>query len=193
VTALIDRLRHGFRPTTPPVQDAQRPLYARVLRLRHLSPGKVLCAVYFEGSIVLAMLLAFADLVSWYGVLAFPVTVAAMVKFNDLVAGRLPHPPTARRPARSRAADESAPLEDEPPVRVATFDDLLAGHEAPAQAPGAAGPEARRRAADPGAAGVDPEDEDTAIVAVIPVRPSPFLEAKTARLQTLPEREDPPA
>lgn len=58
----------------------------------------VLCALFFEGSIVLAMLLAFADLVSWWGVLATPATVAAMVKLNDVVVGRLPDPHAARRP-----------------------------------------------------------------------------------------------
>jgi hypothetical protein len=99
VTYLINRLRTVLGPTAPVVQDSQRPLYARVLRLRHIEPGKLACAAFFEGSIVLAMMLAFVDLVSWYGVLALPVTVAAMVKFNDVVAGRLPNPHAPRRPA----------------------------------------------------------------------------------------------
>ncbi|SHN25921.1 hypothetical protein [Cryptosporangium aurantiacum] len=104
----------------PAVRDAARPLYARVLRLRHLEPGKLLCALYFEGSIVLAMLLAFADLVSWWGVLATPATVAAMVKLNDVVAGRLPDPHAARRP-RSRndaAISGNAALDEEPDTAV---------------------------------------------------------------------------
>lgn len=66
----------------------------------------MLCALFFEGSIVLAMLLAFADLVSWWGVIATPATVAAMVKLNDVVAGRLPDPHAARRP---RARPEVLP------------------------------------------------------------------------------------
>jgi hypothetical protein len=108
VTHLVDRLQES-RPVAP--------LYARVLRLRHLEPGKLACALFFEGSIGLALLLAFTDLVSWYGVLALPVTVAAMVKLNDAVAGRLPDPHIPRRPARPR---EPAPASDSQPDDVDT-------------------------------------------------------------------------
>ena len=102
----------------------ERPLYAKALRLRHVEPGKVACAVFFEGSIVLAMLLAFADFVSWWGVLATPAAVAAMVKLNDVVAGRLPDPHEARRP---RARSE-----------VPTFDSaVVMGYGGPAEMPAA--------------------------------------------------------
>jgi len=100
------RLLTAFR--SAPAHNQQRPLYARILRLRHVEPGKVLCALFFEGSIVLAMLLAFADLVSWWGVLATPAVVAAMVKLNDVVVGRLPDPHSARRPPRVRPLSEAA-------------------------------------------------------------------------------------
>jgi hypothetical protein len=43
----------------------------------------------FEGVIAAAVLLALAELVSWWAVGALPVAVAAMVKLNDLVTGAL--------------------------------------------------------------------------------------------------------
>lgn len=64
-----------------------RPLYARVLRLRHLNPGGLLCFVFLEGTAALGLLLALAELVSWWGILALPALVAVLVKLNDLVAG----------------------------------------------------------------------------------------------------------
>lgn len=63
-----------------------RPLYARALGLRHVEPGVVLCFVFFEGTVVLGFLLALAELVSWWGVLMLPASVALMVKVNDAVA-----------------------------------------------------------------------------------------------------------
>jgi len=78
-----------------------RPMYARVLGLHHLQPGGVLCFVYFEGSIALGVLLALAELVSWWVVLILPVSVALMVKVNDLVAGAAARS-AARSPDRER-------------------------------------------------------------------------------------------
>ncbi|MBX6749025.1 MAG: hypothetical protein IRY85_05035 [Micromonosporaceae bacterium] len=82
------------------------PLYHRLLRLRHYQPGPVMTAVLFEGSIAVSALLALAELLNWWSVLAIPLTVAAMVKFNDVVAGlarRPPRRPPARGVARGRA------------------------------------------------------------------------------------------
>jgi hypothetical protein len=83
----------------------QRPLYARLLRLRHLTPSGLLCFVFFEGAIALGALLALAEMVSWWGVIFLPVTVAVMVKLNDLVAEALSRPaspsPVAARVAMS--------------------------------------------------------------------------------------------
>ncbi|GAA4713779.1 hypothetical protein [Phytohabitans rumicis] len=79
-----------------------RPLYARVLRLRHLSPGGVLCFVFFEGALALGLLLALAELVSWWVVLILPGSVALMVKVNDMVAGAVSRS-AARTPERERA------------------------------------------------------------------------------------------
>jgi hypothetical protein len=66
-----------------------QPLYARMLRLRHLAPSGLLCFVFFEGAVALGVLLALAELVSWWGVLVLPATVAGMVKLNDVIAGML--------------------------------------------------------------------------------------------------------
>ena len=63
------------------------PLYARVLRLRHVHPGGLLCFLFFEGAVALGILLALADFAPWWSALVLPVAVAAMVKINDFVAG----------------------------------------------------------------------------------------------------------
>ncbi|MET8093714.1 hypothetical protein [Micromonospora sp. NPDC005220] len=67
-------------------EERYRPLYARLLNLRFVNPGGVLCFLFFEGAIALAVLLALAELVSWWAVLVLPAVVAAMVKLNDMVA-----------------------------------------------------------------------------------------------------------
>lgn len=67
--------------------DPDRPLYARVLRLRHLDPGGIQCFLLFEAVLAFGALLALAELVPWWGALALPVVVAVMVKLNDLIAG----------------------------------------------------------------------------------------------------------
>ncbi|GIF26449.1 hypothetical protein BJ973_005809 [Actinoplanes tereljensis] len=77
------------RPEAAPRPVASRPLYARLLRLRHVAPSGFLCFVFLEGAVALGILLALAELVSWWGVLVLPLTVAAMVKLNDTIAGAL--------------------------------------------------------------------------------------------------------
>lgn len=90
------------RTTEPGAPETRyRPMYARALRLRHLYPGGMLCFVYFEGAIALGLLLALAELVSWWVVLILPVSVALMVKVNDLVAGAVARS-AARTPERER-------------------------------------------------------------------------------------------
>ncbi|GIJ78491.1 hypothetical protein SAMN05443287_109219 [Micromonospora phaseoli] len=76
----------GSWATVPADEQRYRPLYARVLGLRFVNPGGVLCFVFFEGTIALAALLALAELVTWWAVLVLPAAVAVMVKLNDLVA-----------------------------------------------------------------------------------------------------------
>ncbi|MET8911936.1 hypothetical protein [Micromonospora sp. NPDC004551] len=72
--------------TVPTGEERYRPLYARVLGLRFVNPGGVLCFLFFEGAVALAVLLALAELVTWWAVLLLPAAVAAMVKLNDMVA-----------------------------------------------------------------------------------------------------------
>ncbi len=74
-------------------QVAQQPLYARMLGLQYLAPSGFLCFAFLEGAVALGFLLALAELVSWWGVLALPLSVAVMVKLNDVVAGMLARPP----------------------------------------------------------------------------------------------------
>src|SRR5437773_5419855 len=61
------------------------PLYARVLRLRHLRPGGLLCFAFFQGAV--GILLALADLAPWWAALVLPAVVAGMVNVDDVVAG----------------------------------------------------------------------------------------------------------
>lgn len=98
--------------------DQNRPLYARALRLRHLNPGGILCFALLEGTVTLGALLALAELVPWWGVLALPGSVAVMVKINDMIAGAVGrstpagHGPTSRSqagPAGWVAADRPVP------------------------------------------------------------------------------------
>src|SRR2546423_12011990 len=66
--------------------NGKRPVYARALRLRYLRPGGLLCFLFFEGSIALGVLLALAEFAPWWGIVVLPLTVALMVKLNDVVA-----------------------------------------------------------------------------------------------------------
>ncbi|MGW3605648.1 hypothetical protein [Micromonospora sp. NPDC005161] len=72
--------------TIPADEERYRPLYARLLGLRFVNPGGVLCFLFFEGTVALAVLLALAELVTWWAVLVLPAAVAVMVKLNDMVA-----------------------------------------------------------------------------------------------------------
>jgi hypothetical protein len=85
---------------------AGSPVYARLLRLRSIRPGGLLCFLFFEGSIGLSVLLVLAELTSIWALVAVPVSVAAMVKLNDVLAGlhrRAPRiePEVRRVPPRS--------------------------------------------------------------------------------------------
>jgi hypothetical protein len=61
------------------------PMYARLLRLRRLRIGGFASFLLVECTVAVAILLALAELVSWWAVLVLPSAVAAMVKINDLV------------------------------------------------------------------------------------------------------------
>ncbi|WP_326552434.1 hypothetical protein [Micromonospora sp. NBC_01813] len=68
-------------------EEFQPPIYARALRLRHVQPSGLACLVFFEGSFVVGVPLALAELIPWWGIFVLPVAVAIMVKINDFVAG----------------------------------------------------------------------------------------------------------
>src|SRR3954470_4889515 len=65
----------------------QAPLYVRALRLRHLHVGGFVSFLLFECMIAAGVLLALAELVSWWAVPVLPAVVAIMVKVNDMVIG----------------------------------------------------------------------------------------------------------
>ncbi len=67
--------------------DGKSPLYSRVLRLKHIHSGGLMCFLLFEGVVGLAILLSLAELVNWLSVLVLPAIVAGLVKINDIVAG----------------------------------------------------------------------------------------------------------
>jgi hypothetical protein len=77
---------------------ARRPLYLRLLRLRHLRLGAWQRAVLGEGTLAVAALLVLADLASSWTLLVLPLVVAAVVKAHDVVAGLLPAPGTPTAP-----------------------------------------------------------------------------------------------
>jgi hypothetical protein len=67
----------------------RRPLYWRLLHLRHIEPNAWQRALFAEGSLLLAGLLVLADMASAWLLLVLPVTVAAVVKAHDVVDGML--------------------------------------------------------------------------------------------------------
>jgi len=106
------------RPSLEPArQTRHRPVYARLLGLRNLAPGGFLCFMFLEGTIALGVLLALAELVSWWGVLVLPLTVAVMVKLNDVIAGAVGPPAVPSPRAVSSAAGRASSV---PTTRVDT-------------------------------------------------------------------------
>jgi hypothetical protein len=85
-----------------------RPLYARVLRLRHLHLRPLVAFLLFEGSVAFSIVLVLADLIPVWGVGVIPVAVAVMVKLNDLVAGALNRPLAVAQLRTPRPRDRTA-------------------------------------------------------------------------------------
>ncbi|GAA3450470.1 hypothetical protein [Dactylosporangium matsuzakiense] len=81
----------------------QAPLYVRALRLRHLHVGGFVSFLLFECMIAVGVLLALAELVSWWAVPVLPTVVAIMVKVNDMVIGG-----SRRARAMARAAERGS-------------------------------------------------------------------------------------
>ena len=90
---------------------AHRPLYVRLLGLRHVRPSGWQRAALGEGSVIVAGLVVLADLASAWLLVALPLAVAAVVKGHDLLAGGLPpvgrtdgHRTDGHRPDRPAAS-----------------------------------------------------------------------------------------
>lgn len=107
-----------------PEEARNRPLYARVLGLQYVRPSNLLCFLYFEGTVALAVLLSLAELTGWWAVAVLPASVAVMVKLNDIIAGATTRSGgAATRPggaaARSRSATRRALAQPTVRLRVA--------------------------------------------------------------------------
>jgi len=76
-------------PKTEVPRAGGRPLLVRLLRLQHLRPAGWQRFLLGDVPVVLAVLLVLADVASAWLLLALPLSVAAMVKLHDVVAGTL--------------------------------------------------------------------------------------------------------
>jgi hypothetical protein len=74
-----------------------RPLYWRMLGLHHVQPNGWLRALFVEGALALGVVLALAEAASIWTIVALPVSVAVLVKANDLIAGVLSGNPSGKR------------------------------------------------------------------------------------------------
>ena len=72
--------------------EPRRPLYPRLLRLRHIHPNAWQRALLGEGALALAVLLVLADLATAWILIVLPIAVAVVVKAHDLLAGALETP-----------------------------------------------------------------------------------------------------
>ena len=70
-------------------KKVKKPLYPRLLRLRHVHPNAWQRAVLGEGAIGAGVLLSMADLASAWSIVVLPVAVAGIVKGHDLLQGLL--------------------------------------------------------------------------------------------------------
>lgn len=116
-----------------PEEAALRPLYAKLLGLQYLRPSSLLCFLLFEGTIALGGLLALAELTSWWVIVLLPMSVALMVKVNDVIAGAAVVA-GGRRPARARgraAVPQRSPssLDSVAPVSPAAGEEWLGSAE----------------------------------------------------------------
>lgn len=66
---------------------SRQPLYVRLLRLHHVRLASWQRAVFLEGSLLVALILALGDLASAWILAVLPVAVAGTVKLQDVVTG----------------------------------------------------------------------------------------------------------
>jgi hypothetical protein len=78
-------------PSVPPGAK-RRPLYHRVLRLRHIAPTAWQRAAFADAPFALAVVLVLADVASAWTLVVLPLAVAVVVKAHDLLAGALAGP-----------------------------------------------------------------------------------------------------
>lgn len=100
--------RSGVGGGPAPEATKKRPLYIRLLRLRHIAPNALQRALLGEGVIALAVLLVLADLASAWTLLVLPLAVAGVVKANDALAGLLQQQPQSRPDQPARAGKPKA-------------------------------------------------------------------------------------
>lgn len=126
-----DRTAAPRTPAKPVAATAptRRPLYSRLLRLRHISPNVWQRALLGEGALTVAIVLVLADVASAWTLLVLPLAVAVVVKANDWLAGflrrppkptKVAKPPKAAKPAKAarpatEAADGAHPAEGPAP------------------------------------------------------------------------------
>lgn len=72
-----------------PSRSRSRPLYPRLLRLRHIRLSGWQRVALGDAPLALAVLLVLADLASAWTIVALPAAVAVVVKAHDLLAGQL--------------------------------------------------------------------------------------------------------
>jgi hypothetical protein len=84
------------------------------LRLQHFRPGPIVTFTLFEGSVIVAVLLALAELVEWWHVPVIVIAVAALVKFNDFVAGLPTRPPRLAARGVARVPEPSQQAQPTP-------------------------------------------------------------------------------
>ena len=80
-------------PVPPTAKPKNKPLYPRLLRLRHIEPNAWQRAALGEGALGVGVLLAMADLASAWTIVVLPVAVAAVVKAHDALQGLLDKTP----------------------------------------------------------------------------------------------------
>ena len=76
-------------PPSASGKPAKKPLYPRLLRLRHIQPNAWQRAALGEGAVGAGVLLAMADLATAWSIVALPVAVAVVVKAHDALQGLL--------------------------------------------------------------------------------------------------------
>jgi hypothetical protein len=102
VTAQTAGARSASVSSADRAEAGRRPLYARLLRLRHLRLRGWQRVLLSDGVLLLAGLLVLADVATAWTLLVLPVAVAAVVKLHDVAAGLLPQTPTAPVPQDRR-------------------------------------------------------------------------------------------